>query len=41
MLLSTACDSLWMPHTVSKCHPFSLNFNLGKKVKSQGAKSSK
>jgi hypothetical protein len=30
-----------MPDTVSKCRPFSLSFNLGNNVKSQGAKSGK
>jgi hypothetical protein len=40
MLLSTACDSLWMSDTVSKCRSSTSIFNLGNKMKSQGANSS-
>jgi hypothetical protein len=36
MLLSTACESLWMSDTVSKHGSFNLIFNLGNKAKSQG-----
>jgi hypothetical protein len=40
-LPSTVCDYFSMSDIVSKRHPFSSIFNLGKKAKSQGAKPGK